>query len=454
LIDLGCDQIMVTNDDNPSYSYIIKCMKLIKEILKTEELFFSERKKLFNRKLLIETKVPAFLSSRAKERKEDEKVYTFRKNIINTFIESGKKSRMEEFKKRNIDRKKENKRISDLNNILTSLTQRQFVVEKDLIETTLHPVSGKRDKVKIAIMINAPELSLLSDIYEINADKGKYKRLKKNQKHFEIHMKFHLSKEVLPKLLDISLYDRKAEKKEFLTPLYEFIPRGCFYKSWHQNKTQSERRSEITENSAPEEKLYCVNDFYAGRYEITKGEYIAFSGEKNVPLDMIDHPVTFVDWQSAMNYCRSLGKKYGGKYRLPARTEWEYVASIIGADFKYVTGKNLIEREEVNIRGLEEADTWEWTSPVGTFMPKDLGIYDMGGNTYEWVTDWADGRENENEVLLNYSGPSGGKYKYIMGGGWSSDESELLFSNRRKWTPLAGNGNIGFRCVRESESGE
>ena len=70
-------------------------------------------------------------------------------------------------------------------------------------------------------------------------------------------------------------------------------------------------------------------------------------------------------------------------YRLPTEAEWEYVAREQGSSEYIYPGTDdisMIAHFDQPLRGGQ-------TSAVGQFMPTVLGLYDMSGNVYEWVTD-------------------------------------------------------------------
>ena len=79
------------------------------------------------------------------------------------------------------------------------------------------------------------------------------------------------------------------------------------------------------------------------------------------------------------------------------------------------------------------SDGYLTTSPVGTFPANTFGLYDMGGNVWQWCEDWFNQKQEE---------------RVFRGGSWGNHgRDDLLLSRRQQHTPDTRGNYIGFRCV-------
>jgi formylglycine-generating enzyme required for sulfatase activity len=146
--------------------------------------------------------------------------------------------------------------------------------------------------------------------------------------------------------------------------------------------------------------------------------------------DRLDHPVVHVNWEDAVAYCEWAG------LRLPTEAEFEYASRSGGRDVKYPWGDALTidGREQCNyFQGVFPTrhlnlDGWAVTSPVKTFPPNELGLYDIAGNVWEWCSDLYDASYYRRSPTRNPRGPSrsydpsagpdeGAQVKHVQRGG-------------------------------------
>lgn len=136
------------------------------------------------------------------------------------------------------------------------------------------------------------------------------------------------------------------------------------------------------ETYAPTQQV-DLNEFWIDQYEVTNAKYARFLTETdqatpadwpegNFPSSEENHPVDGVNWDSAVAYCRWANK------RLPTEAEWE-VAARGTEGLLFPWGNNP---RDVS---LPQGGTYEVGSNADNQSP--FGVYDMGGNVWEWVGD-------------------------------------------------------------------
>lgn len=201
---------------------------------------------------------------------------------------------------------------------------------------------------------------------------------------------------------------------------------------------------------SPAHKVH-VDSFFIDKYEVTNREYLAFCNETGYKLpefwntdifrsgdEYLDYPVIGINFWDAKKYAEWTGK------RLPTEAEWEYAARGGLVDNDYPNGNEWTKK-----RAKQDTNGWKnLIEPVASYLPNGYGLYDMGGNVWEWVADKYAEDYYEISLANNPKGPTDRSNPVIRGGSWHSGSMCKKVYYRKglpsNWNDFA----VGFRCVK------
>lgn len=182
-----------------------------------------------------------------------------------------------------------------------------------------------------------------------------------------------------------------------------------------------------------------------------------------------NYPVIHVAYEDAIAYCKWAGKD------LPTEAQFEYAARGGLAGKKYAWGDELKPGGKwvANIwqgkfpKEDQGEDGYRGPSPVDAFPKNGYGLYDMGGNVWQWCEDWYRPdtyakRVKTGKTVRNPQGPSDSLdpsepefQKRVQRGGsfLCSDQYcvRYLVGSRGRGSPDSSSSNLGFRCVRNGK---
>ena len=207
--------------------------------------------------------------------------------------------------------------------------------------------------------------------------------------------------------------------------------------------------NERWDDEAPEH-MSSTDAFYIDLNEVTNADYKKFVNttrktapyhwpEGNIPKGKENHPVVYVSWFDANEYC------FWADKRLPNEQEWEKAARG-EAGLIYPWGNEWSLDKSNNPYKHSTG-----TEPVGSYPEgrSPYGLYDVSGNVWEWVDSYYLPHPGNPVTHAEY-----GKDKRVLkGGSWFDCLSygcglSAPTFNRSFFTPEVKNNSFGFRCAK------
>ena len=187
-----------------------------------------------------------------------------------------------------------------------------------------------------------------------------------------------------------------------------------------------------------------LDDYYISKTPITNAQYAVFVqngpypppqhwGIAVCPSNLEQHPVVFVSWYDACNFCK------WANVRLPSEQEWEKAARGTNGHL-WPWGNEPPNDQRCNF--INHVGKTTSVDKYATLGASPFGLLDTAGNAWEWVEnvycaygDTVSTDDPENQRVMR-------------GGSFYSKADALRCANRSANDPQTMDDHIGFRVVR------
>jgi hypothetical protein len=211
-------------------------------------------------------------------------------------------------------------------------------------------------------------------------------------------------------------------------------------------------------------KFVPLGDVQISVWETRVQDYEAFcraTGRHFEPADFqqaATDPAVKVNWFDAMAFCKWLTEKEHNEnliedrqaYRLPTDLEWSMAVGLMNESGttpeardgkiknEFPWGKQWPPPNGTGNYAAPAGRRRSGTTPVGSFKPNSIGLYDLGGNVWEWCLD----------AYKGGASATSRDWGVLRGGSWATRNRLEMQSSYRNVVDRNDRDVIyGFRCV-------
>ena len=160
-----------------------------------------------------------------------------------------------------------------------------------------------------------------------------------------------------------------------------------------------------------------------------------------------NYPMYCISYYDCLNFVERLNQLTGLTFRIPTEAEWEYAArgGHLSRGYKY-PGSNDPHEVAWNV----SKDSNKKLHEVKQLLPNELGLYDMAGNTWEWIFDY--NRQYKEQSQTDPIGDTTSNYAFIRGGSsYYSSSYNRVSCRGKEYNKTFKANRIAFRFVLDAD---